>query len=118
MVVQKTIDNLKDKPKDERKALAGGIAFAVVILLFFAWAFFFFKKIQRGAQLREFGGGAQEEVNFSAVREAQQKLLEGVSDTDELRTLRDQAAERQMDQSVREEYQGSGDAFGGEGAIE
>ena len=51
MVIQKAIDNLKDKPKDDRKAVAGGIAIAVVVILFFGWAFIFFKNIQRGAQL-------------------------------------------------------------------
>ncbi len=46
MVVQKTIDNLKDRPKDERQAVAIGTASAVVAVLLVAWAFFFLKGVR------------------------------------------------------------------------
>ena len=46
MVVQKAINNLRERPKEERSAVAGGIAVAVVIILFLAWAILFFKRIQ------------------------------------------------------------------------
>ena len=45
MAVQKTIDNLKDGPKEDKVAVAGGIAVAVVVVLFAAWAIFFFRGI-------------------------------------------------------------------------
>jgi len=112
MVIQKTIDNLKDKPNDEKKVVAGGIAIAVVAILFFGWAFLFFKKVQRGEIAPSLGGGAQSEFDFSSVREAQQQLLEDVSTFDELRNVREQSSESSA-VSVQESYQQSDtDAFG------
>ncbi len=105
MVIQKAIDNLKDKPKDDRKAVAGGIAFALLAILFFGWAFFFFKKIQRGAQSQQLGGGAQDEFNPSSVREAQQQLMQGFSDTNELRAVRDQSGQQSQQGATQQEYQ-------------
>lgn len=113
MVIQKTINNLKDKPNDEKKVVAGGIAIAVVVALFFGWAFFFFKKIQRGELAPNLGGGAQSEFDFSSVREAQQQLLEDVSAIDELRNVRDQSASTQTGAAYQESYeQSETDVFG------
>lgn len=113
MVIQKTINNLKDKPNDEKKVVAGGIAIAVVIALFLGWAFFFFKKIQRGDIAPSLGGGAQSEFDFSSVRDAQQQLLEDVSVIDELRNVRDQAVSSQSAAPYQESYeQSETDAFG------
>ena len=114
--MQKTIDNLKDKPKEDRKAIAGGIAFAIVIILFFAWAFYFFKKIQHNAQLRQLGGGAQQEFDFSSVRDAQKQLMEGYTNTDELRTIRDQGASGQEQSVSQPEHQQGTDPFGATGS--
>lgn len=112
MVIQKTINNLKDKPNDDKKVVAGGIAIAVVIALFLGWAFFFFKKIQRGEVAPNLGGGAQSEFDFSSVREAQQQLLQDVSAIDELRNVRDQSVE-QSSAPFQESYeQSETDAFG------
>lgn len=54
MVVQKAVDNLKERPKDERQAVALGTAGAVVLILIVIWGFFFLKglrdeQIQSGA---------------------------------------------------------------------
>lgn len=46
MVVQRTINNLKDRPKDERQVVALGTAGAVVLILLVAWAFFFLKSLR------------------------------------------------------------------------
>lgn len=114
MVIQKTINNLKDKPKDERKAVAGGIAIAVVAILFIGWTFFFFKSIQRGTQLQQLDGGAASEFYSTTVQEAQQQLMEGFSDFDELRALREQYGNQSEPASVQQEaYQYSEtDQFG------
>src|SRR3989344_7682752 len=113
MVIQKAIDNLKDKPKDDRKAVAGGVAIVVVVVLFLGWAFIFFKNIQRGAQLQQLGGGAQDEFNFSSVREAQEELMQGFSDFDELRNVREESAQGSQPAAVQEDYQASEtDQFG------
>ena len=49
MVVQRTINTLRERPKDERVAVAGGIAIAIVTILFFGWAIFFFRGINNQA---------------------------------------------------------------------
>lgn len=41
MVFQQTIENLRERPHDERRAVAGGIAIGVVVILFLGWAFIF-----------------------------------------------------------------------------
>ncbi len=48
MVVQKAINNLKEGPKEDKVAVAGGIAVSVVAVLLIAWAIFFFRSIQGG----------------------------------------------------------------------
>ena len=112
MVIQKAIDNLKDKPKDDRKAVAGGIAIGIVLLLLLGWGFFFFKRVQSGAQLQQLGGGAQDEFNFSSVREAQEQLMQDFSDFDELRTAREQSGAQYQGTAVEQEaYEGSPDPF-------
>lgn len=47
MVVQKTINNLKDRPKEERQVVAVGAAGIIVLILLVGWAFFFLKSIRR-----------------------------------------------------------------------
>ena len=113
MVIQKAIDNLKDKPKDDRKAVAGGIAIAVVAILFIGWAIIFFKNIQRGVQSQQLGGGGQDEFNFSSVREAQEELMQGFSDFDELRNVREESGTPSGGAAVQQDYQAGGtDPFG------
>lgn len=46
MVLQKTIDNLRERPHDERRAVALGVAIAVMVILFIGWAIFFVRSIQ------------------------------------------------------------------------
>ena len=67
MVIQKTLNNLKDKPKDDKKVVAGGIAILVMAVLFVGWAFLFIKKLQRGDATMQIGGTPQDEFNFSNV---------------------------------------------------
>ncbi len=50
MVVQRTINNLKERPKDERKAVASFIAIGLIVILLIAWAIVFFRRIQSGVQ--------------------------------------------------------------------
>ncbi len=118
MVIQKAIDNLKDKPKDDRKAVAGGIAIAVVAVLFFAWAFFFVKNLQNSKNLN-LNNGAQSDFNFQSVKDAQQQLMQNYSgqsaNDQELQAVRDQAAQQQYQQQAvqqsADQYQGA-DQFG------
>lgn len=113
MVLQKALESAKDGPKDEKKAIAGGIAIAVVLVLLIGWAFFFFRNIQRGTYDQRLGGGAQDEFNFSPVRDAQKDLMEQFSDVDALMEARNQSS--QQYQATFDE-QGSSDdsgSFGG-----
>ena len=41
------LDNLRNKPKDDKTAIAGGIAIFVVAILIIAWGILFLKKIAR-----------------------------------------------------------------------
>jgi len=41
VVLQRTIENLRDRPKHERRAVAFWIAIAVIVVLFVAWGIFF-----------------------------------------------------------------------------
>lgn len=114
MVVQKTIDNLKDKSKDEKKAVASGIAIGVVIILLVGWGFLFVKKMQRGGDL-DLGSGRQAEFNFSSVKEAQEQLKQNFQATgDELRAIRDSAISNQTPTEQEYEPYGSEDQFGTE----
>lgn len=39
------LDKLRDKPKDDKTAIAGGVAIVVVGILLIGWAIFFLRKI-------------------------------------------------------------------------
>src|SRR3989344_4155465 len=112
MVVQKAINNLKAGPKDDKVAVASGIAISVVVILLAAWAIFFFRNIQKGSQQLNLSGGAQDEFNFSSVKEAQQQLQQQYSDsTEDFQQLRNDAASQQMQLELQtgiQETQGSG----------
>ena len=112
MVAQKTLDNLKSGPKDDKVAVASGVAISVVVVLLVAWAIFFFKNIQKNAVQLDLSGGAQDEFNFTGVKEAQEKLKQEYSNTtDEFLQLRNDAVSQQMQfqqQTGVQETQGNG----------
>ena len=118
MVVQKAINNLKQGPKDDKVAVARGISIsAVVVVLLAAWAIFFFRGVQKNANQLNLSGGAQDEFNFSSVKEAQEKLKQEYSNTaEECMQLRNDAAAGQVQgqqQTDVQGQQGSGaDQFG------
>ena len=45
MVLQRTIENLRERPKEERKSIALGISAAVMASLFIGWAMYFFRTV-------------------------------------------------------------------------
>jgi len=92
---QKMIDNLKERPKDDKKLIAGGIAIIIVVILFFGWAYLFLNKIQNHDQLPEVLSEEQGVSLSEAARQAQPELQQGFSGFDELKTLRDQLGAQQ-----------------------
>lgn len=97
MVLQKAVDNLKNRPEDERKAVAGSIAILVVAILFVVWTVHFFKKIRSGdMKIEQIGSGLKEQFDVAPITEAQKQLVESYKNTtDELKAIRDQAAQQQ-----------------------
>ncbi|OGG51993.1 hypothetical protein A3C18_04135 [Candidatus Kaiserbacteria bacterium RIFCSPHIGHO2_02_FULL_54_11b] len=117
MALQEKISNLKEGPKDDKVAVASGIAISVVAVLLVAWAIFFFRGIAKGTQEVDLSGGAQDEFNFSSVKEAQERLKQEYSDsTEEFQQIREEAVSRQIQlqlQTELQQTQGSGsDQFG------
>jgi len=97
VVLDKAVDNLKERSKDERQVVAGGVAVTVVVILLIGWAVLFFKRIQAGSQQVNFESGAQEEFNFSSTREAQEAIQNYDSQSGEdLYRLRDDAAANEL----------------------
>lgn len=97
MVIGNAVNNLKQKPQEDKKAVAGGIATLVVIVLLVGWAFFFFKKIQRGGTLDQFGTTQQAEFDFSSVRKAQAEIPNQYQDAiSELERIRESSLYNQQ----------------------
>lgn len=102
MVVQKTLDDIRGRPHEEKKVVAGGIAIGLVVILMIGWGFLFLRKIQRGA-IPTLEGSAVPADQFDAafLRRTQDEIRGLYNDSaSQLRELRDNAA--------RSEVQGSG----------
>ncbi|OGG60821.1 hypothetical protein A2765_01795 [Candidatus Kaiserbacteria bacterium RIFCSPHIGHO2_01_FULL_56_24] len=95
MVVQKTLNDLKDRPHDEKKAVAGGIAIAVVMILLIGWGFLFLRKIKQGSINTTLENGAvpTDQFNMNLIKDAAQQLSQGYDNSQDLRDIRDTAAE-------------------------
>lgn len=91
MVLQKAVDNMKGRPQDERKAVAGGIAVMVVAVLVVVWSILFLRGLRHTAVDQQTGGA-----------------------TNELRQLREQSAAQQAQivPAGELDYQAGGDPFG------
>lgn len=113
MALQNSVDKLKERPKDERVAVASGIAVSVVIILLVGWAVLFFRKIGSGQQQVQLTGGAQDQFNFTTVKEAQQQLQQNFgNNTDELNQVRSDASQGQDTQQQTVPQTGGTDQFG------
>jgi predicted PurR-regulated permease PerM len=113
-MIQKSIDNLKRRPKDERTAVAGGISVAVAAVLFIVWVVYFFHKIQSGAVAPSLTGG--NDFSNQALQQAQSALQqEGSATNDQLMQLRQQINSQQqgpVQQQVMQINQAGNDQFG------
>lgn len=118
MVVGKTLDNLKDKPHEEKKVVATGIAVGVVIVLLIGWGFLFLRKIQRGTMPTLEGSAVpQDQVDAAFIQQTQQQINQFYqTQQDQLRDIRDNAAGNQVPSSNNAESVSPYDNVDGFGA--
>ena len=116
MATQSTIDTLKDKPHDEKRAVAGGIAVAVVAILLVGWAFMFLRNIQRGSEIPTLQGAAvpEDQLNAQFIQATQQQLDEYYQQSDDkYRDLRNTGSGAStVDPGTGVSPSGGGDEFG------
>lgn len=87
------LNDLQNRPKDQKKVIAGGSAALIGFILFAAWAFFFFHKIVNGEQVDTSWGPQKDIMQFTNVKEAQDSFGKSYNDaTSELKAIRDEAA--------------------------
>ena len=117
MVLQGAVDNLKDKPHDEKKAVATGIAVGVVVVLLIGWGFLFLRKIQKGTMPTLEGSAVpQDQIDAAFIQQTQQEINQFYqSSQDQLRDIRESAAQNEADTGYQSESVpagGGGDEFG------
>ncbi len=95
MVVQKTIDNLKDRPHEDKKVVASGIAIFVVVILFIGWGFLFLRKIQTGTFEASESAVPRDQLGEQFAPQAELDAIYQ-SSLDELRALRESSAQNQI----------------------
>ena len=117
MELPKSAEKLKQEgSKDDKVAVASGIAVSVVIVLFAAWAIFFLRDLSRRSQTTDLGSGAQDAFNFQSVRDAQAALQQqlGNIQTSDLEAARQESSAPAVMQAVPMQTQGQAqtDQFG------
>lgn len=94
--MKQALDNLKERPKDEKTAVAGGVAVVIMIVLFIGWGFYFFKKIAAGGEVNTPFGVREDVVKGATIDRAAIDFLDSYNaSVDEFRAIRDQAAQDQ-----------------------
>jgi hypothetical protein len=91
MVVQKTINNLKERPKDEKTVVAGGVAVFVVGILLVGYGLWFVSNIKRGGQFNTYvAPKAQDKFLAPDIRDAGRALQDTMRPNEDLlREFRD-----------------------------
>jgi|GEM_PF-2096758 len=79
MVVRRTIHKLRQRPHEDRMAIAAWCAIAVVAILFIGWVFFFFNTI-RTTPAPDFQS-ATDSLDSSGLSQAQQQLEQAYGST-------------------------------------
>lgn len=100
MVVQQKFNELKGRPHEDKKAVAGGIAIVVVVVLIIGWGFLFLRNI-RNTELPSLENTAipTDQFNMNLIRnnERDQAYYDSTQD---IRNLRDTAVQDETDFSV------------------
>ncbi len=81
MAVQEKFNNLKAGPKEDKVAVASGVAISVVVVLLSAWAIYFFHNIRNNAQQLNLSAGAQDQFVPTSVTDAQRQLQQEFGST-------------------------------------
>jgi hypothetical protein len=79
MAVRRTIENLRERSKEDRTAIAAWTALAVVAILFLGWAVYFFNSI-KATPAPDFQG-ASDSLNSSGLSQAGQALQQAYGST-------------------------------------
>ena len=69
-----SFENLKERPTEERKAVAWWVAAAVVVILFLGWAFLFFQRMQNNSPVQNTAPVAQTPGNAASSSGASPNL--------------------------------------------
>jgi uncharacterized protein (DUF1330 family) len=95
-----TVNNLKERPKEDRVAVATSVAGVVMIIIFIGWGYFFLKKIAAGEPVETSWGAREDVVDFSSIEEATRQFNETYYNAqEELRQIRDAAAQAELDRT-------------------
>lgn len=112
MVVQKTLNNLKDKSHEEKQAVASGIAIGVIVILLIGWGILFIKNVQNmPTPSLENGVVPTDQFNLDLIRGSQGS--DGYDPSDDLRNLRESAVQAETEANTS--YTVPTSASGGEG---
>jgi hypothetical protein len=117
MAIQEAVKNLKENgSKDDKVAVASGIAVSVVVVLLGAWAIYFLHSLASNSQKIQLGGGAADRLNMTDVQQAQQQLQQQFgSTTEDMQTIYQQSStgDYQTSGAVQMQTQGdTGNQFG------
>ena len=97
MALQQKLSDLKDRPHDDKKAVASGIAIFVVIVLIVGWGFLFLRKV-RTTSLPSLENGTvpTDQFDFNLIRDTERN--QAIYDPEQdIRDLRESAAENSAD---------------------
>ena len=91
-MLQRTIDNLKERPKEERVAFAGSVAIGAIVILFLGWVLFFVTSFHKAPIAESTLPDAQSASAVSAVPDFQDATQAPIPDPTSDAAFGDQSA--------------------------
>ena len=77
--MKRILANLRERPEDERKTVAAGVALATVGILFVGWGYSFVQGLGSGTSVVAQNPAGQPSANTAAVQTSQQPAQAGTS---------------------------------------